>query len=577
MEIPVRQCLVGSLHSSLTRRPCLTLSGASLVTTLLALPAAPVLAASQVSLNFPSFNTTITVPVSELQTFAQTGQLSPSLGAFAKLAPPNSLNQLRTLLQEPFQLTPVSINRFSQSTTGQLLFEALGEFFQTSDQQNGQTALVTAFQGAAANPKGFSVLDVINNFPGDTININGPLSFRAITTIGQRLNDRSAILATIQQLSQTTPWPTLTNPTDLSKSGSTKWIKQTKSLDASPLGLKGSVPVDFYLPQGLTSPAPVVVISYGFASNQNTFAYLASHLASNGFVVAMPTYPYTSEAAISGFLTGTTKARNLDIQGSLLLRPRGTTLLLDYMQKLTETDPSWKQAVNLQQVGILGQSLGGYTALASAGASLDLPGVQQNCSASNFENVVLTFNVSLLFQCQLATAPKTINGVDVSSPNVGDARIKAVVGVNPLTSVVFGRPGMGQLAVPTILIAGDDDVFAPPVQEQINPFTWLTIPNRYLFVLKRGTHFSFLGSEGSQGGALPVPADLIGPSATLAQPALKAASLAFFRSYLQGQTQFLDYLNPTYLQGQVQPPFGVNFVRSLTAKQLLDATSTTSR
>lgn len=528
--------------------------------------AAPVLAAEQISLNFGSLN--VTVPVADLQTFADTGQLSSNLAAYAQLAPRDALTNLRSLLQQSFQLTPTTISQFSKSQTGELSFQALGEFFQTQDNQNGGAALVTAFTNAAVNPKGFTALDVIRQYPGSTIQINGQLSFRAVRAISEKLRNRGLINAELQKLAQASSTVSIPKQADLTQPGPTAWSKQTLDVDAGPLGFKESVPVDYYFPQGLSAPAPVIVIAYGFASNRGTFAYLAQHLASHGFVVVVPTFPGTDTQWVTGFLAAKGPSQ-VDIAAAQLLRPRGITLLLDDLQKKVQTNPLFKQ-VNPQQVGLVGQSLGGYTVLASAGAAINFPVIQQQCSQSNFENVILTFNLSLLFQCQLYNAPQTINNVPVSNGNVGDPRVKAVIAINPLTSTIFGQSGMSQIKVPTMLISGNDDIFAPPLPEQIYPFTWLTTADKYLFVLKQGTHFSFLGGDDSQGG-LPVPSDLIGPDPKLARPSLKAVSLAFFNSYLGNQPQYRPYLNQSYVQTLVPQPFGVNFLKSLTSAQLQQA------
>ena len=45
--------------------------------------------------------------------------------------------------------------------------------------------------------------------------------------------------------------------------------------------------VDLYLPQN-QSAAPVVIISHGWGSAKESFAWLAQHLASHGFAVAVP-------------------------------------------------------------------------------------------------------------------------------------------------------------------------------------------------------------------------------------------------------------------------------------------------
>ena len=49
-----------------------------------------------------------------------------------------------------------------------------------------------------------------------------------------------------------------------------------------------------------------------------------------------------------------------------------------------------------------------------------------------------------------------------------------------------------------MLIAGSADTVAPALLEQIQPFTWLTSPNKYLVLMNNGTHFSTIEESPSK-------------------------------------------------------------------------------
>ncbi len=70
-------------------------------------------------------------------------------------------------------------------------------------------------------------------------------------------------------------------------------------------------------------------------------------------------------------------------------RPLDVKFLLDELENRDKSDPSIQ--LNLQQVGVIGQSFGGYTALALAGASLNKEQLQKDCQKLND-----SLNVSLL-------------------------------------------------------------------------------------------------------------------------------------------------------------------------------------
>jgi hypothetical protein len=74
----------------------------------------------------------------------------------------------------------------------------------------------------------------------------------------------------------------------------------------------GSTPVDLYLPD--TRPAPLVVLSHGFARNSAHHAGNAAHLAKHGFLVAVP--EDTHPAALAGLVSNL--VRSSTTRGDLL-------------------------------------------------------------------------------------------------------------------------------------------------------------------------------------------------------------------------------------------------------------------
>ncbi|HBW56372.1 MAG TPA: hypothetical protein DEF27_00665, partial [Oscillatoriales bacterium UBA8482] len=204
---------------------------------------------------------------------------------------------------------------------------------------------------------------------------------------------------------------------------------------------------------------------------------------------------------------------------------------------------------------------GGYTALAVGGATFNSTRINQECE--KFANQQITLNISILLQCQATSIAN-------KGYNLQDKRVKVVIAINPITSVVFGQEGMSKIQIPTLIIGGSDDYIAPAVSEQIYPFSWLTTPYKYLMLLEKGTHFSFLQSGEA---VIPVPAQIIGPNPELAFPFLKAISLVFFNSYIRGQTEYLPYLNAGYIQRLETSPFSLTIVNKLTQENIQEALS----
>ena len=139
--------------------------------------------------------------------------------------------------------------------------------------------------------------------------------------------------------------------------------------------------------------------------------------------------------------------------------------------------------------------------------------------------------------------------------------------VNPLGKI-FAQEGMSQINIPTAIVSGTNDLITPPVSEQMLPFSWLKTIDKYLILVQPGTHFSFL-QEGL--GVLPVPDNLVGPSSSLAYPALKTVSTAFFKAHIAQEPEYRSFLNRESISAIDSEPFQLSLIRSLTETQLEQA------
>ncbi|NJO71717.1 MAG: hypothetical protein HC825_08605 [Oscillatoriales cyanobacterium RM1_1_9] len=239
-------------------------------------------------------------------------------------------------------------------------------------------------------------------------------------------------------------------------------------------------------------------------------------------------------------------------------RPRDITDLINQLEQRSRTDPAFPGKIDFQNVGVVGQSFGGYTALAVAGAGLNLSTLTQGCR--NFINRRISLNLSTLLQCQ---------AIDIAreQTNFRDPRVKGAIAINPLASLVFGETGLGQIQIPVMIISGTNDYVTPAVTEQILPFTWLKTLEKYLVLVEPGTHFSLLDEPRGR----TFPPELIGPDPTLAYPYLQAIALAFFDLHLLNRSAAAAYLTPTYLDQLDEPPFSLSILRQLTAAEIRQA------
>ncbi|NJL86059.1 MAG: alpha/beta fold hydrolase [Leptolyngbyaceae cyanobacterium SM1_1_3] len=335
-------------------------------------------------------------------------------------------------------------------------------------------------------------------------------------------------------------------------------------------------PADLYIPvtsqiasREFPGRFPVVVISHGLGSDRTTYGYLASYLTSYGFVVLAIEHGGSSAGQLLALTEGRTDQVVSDEE--FINRPQEVSLTLDALTNYSRSDPYLQRRINLDQVGVVGQSFGGFTALALAGATFDQAALSAHCPPD-----LNTFNVSLLLQCQALALfqPAQLEGavtgprLSAANPSFADPRIKAAIAINPVGSIIFGSQGMGQIAVPTLLISGTSDTVAPALAEQIIPFTWLQTPERYLVLLQNGTHFSTIARSQTNSELLSLPTDIIGPRPDIAQTYLEVISTVFFVSHLRQDQRYRPLLSSAFAAQLSQPPLPLSLVRSLTLDQL---------
>ena len=487
------------------------------------------------------------VAVANLETFARTGELPNELRTLDRFLTDEQLDQLRTGLTVSADVDVVTISQFLYSSQGEAALQLLGDVVQTAGRQNGALAIRAALILAAADGEGqFNALNILNHFPTEGARVDLQRLSTIARTVITALNETEAAVAQIQQQAELELANASTanvNAVNLVEPGPERW--QVQSLNQLTL------PTDLYLPAGQN--APLIVISHGLGGNRATFAYLAQHLASYGFAVAVVEHPGSSAAQLEALLTGI--ADDVIESEEMIRRPLAIQTLLDELATMAQDDATIGDHINLQQVGVLGQSLGGYTSLALAGATVQNDALEPVCPVQTSRARPL--NLSLLLQCAVLDLPQPL-------PPLADQRIQAAIAVNPLDSAVFGPVGMANIAVPTMLVSGSADTVTPALSEQIRPFTWLESAERYLLMMENGTHFSTIYEADPSAASIPVPLQLIGPAPEAAQRYLQAMSVAFFKTHLAAEDTYHPYLNQAAVQPLSQAELPLSLVQEFT-------------
>jgi predicted dienelactone hydrolase len=492
------------------------------------------------------------IPIKSLEIYAKTGQIDNNLAAYAQYVDEKQLQQLKRTLLAPISLNVVEVSQFLYTPIGERLLERLGEIIRLESGLNGFYAIRAALILSAAQQESFTLLDILRNYSSDTISIDltrtQEIAEAIQTFVNQTQNAISFINQKFSQEINTTRTPSNLGTCDFRQPGRLRTQKITIILNDQ--SRSRTFPTDIYLPIAATS-SPVIVISHGLGSNRTSFAYLAQHLASYGFVVAVPEHPGSNTQQQEALLEG--RADRVTNPREFIDRPLDIKYLLDELTRLSQSNLALRGRLNLRQVGVVGQSFGGYTTLALAGAAINFEQLNKDCPA-----LESSLNISQLLQCLALKLPK-------SNYNLSDYRVKAIIAINPVDSSIFGQASLSQINIPTMIVASSNDTIAPALPEQIIPFTWLTTPNKYLALINGGTHLSTIAE--SPNTPVSIPQQVKGADPTLARSYIKALSVPFFQTYLAQQPSYMRYLNASYAKTISREPLPLSLLQNLTLTQ----------
>jgi predicted dienelactone hydrolase len=508
----------------------------------------------------------LTILVKDLEIYANSGRLSPALQAYAKYLKPDQLKNLREALKKRIDLSGQVVSQFLYTPTGEKLLERASTLVKARSKVSSVQALRSAMILSANDPDGLTVLRMLQNYPDAGIQLDvaqGLEVFQGIRTLVQQTN--TAISLVNQQAevaAKSLPVAKRKDLAALSRAGTFAWEMIPLSLaDNRPQRLEMSGKVreylaDVYLPKpGNVRPQPVVVISHGLGSGRTSFRYFAEHLASHGYVVAVPEHPGSSNRQLEALVEG--KAADISSPTEFLDRPADVSYLLDELMRLNQTDDRFKDRLNLKQVGVMGQSFGGNTALALVGAKFDFKRLQEGCGSKLSKSL----NLSLLLQCQVQQLPQKNYALQ-------DSRVKAAIAVNPIGATVFGPEGFRAINKPLMMISSSADAIALPLPEQIEPFTWLSNIEKRLILVNGATHFSTIDEVQPTEKVFVTPQELIGRTPDVARLYMRALGLAFFQTYVKQQPKTSVFLTPASIQSQSLQPLALRGVTSLSVETL---------
>jgi predicted dienelactone hydrolase len=212
---------------------------------------------------------------------------------------------------------------------------------------------------------------------------------------------------------------------------------------------------------------PVVVLSHGSGGNAERLGWLAGYLAHRGMIVVAPDHP------------GTTSGDSDPVQTPLIWqRTDDLTAALDLMQNA----PPGGLQPDMTRVGVLGFSLGGYTALGLAGVRVTKAAFIDHCSGAP----------DAVDCAWMVAAGVDFTAIDAARYDAShaDARVTAAVAIDPALVNAVVSEGLTGISVPFLLInLGDVGAIpggsdAADIAKVLPDATYQTVPG--------AAHFSFL-------------------------------------------------------------------------------------
>ncbi len=283
-----------------------------------------------------------------------------------------------------------------------------------------------------------------------------------------------------------------------------------------PLFRVGAVAPDAPFADG--RPRPVILFSHGFGGTARMMAWFGTALARAGYVVVAVDHPGNN--------------------GLDTMTAGGAILLWDRVQDLraaldaAKADGAIGPHLDLSRLGVSGFSAGGFTALVSAGARVDMNRFVAFCRRFPADGVCAPqkeFALTIDDAQRALAAPELAAEAAHAGDDHAIPGVRAAFAIAPAVVQALPPEGLARVGVPVAIILGDADPVAPPATNGL--VAAKAISQAGLKVLPGVGHYDFLSTCTAAGVAvLPICAIKVPQDATH-QAAIDMA-LAFFRRTL---------------------------------------------
>lgn len=218
-------------------------------------------------------------------------------------------------------------------------------------------------------------------------------------------------------------------------------------------------------------PFPVIVFSHGSTSFAEQSFYQTEFFASHGFIVAACNH------------VGNTSASNDETIMVYMMqqRPRDVSMMIDHLERVnsSESDPFFAK-VDLDKIGAIGHSFGGFTVTYLAGAIFQFDRLLEFCGYGRKK-------IQPFFCTKLGE--DNIHQFDREAI-IEDDRIKAIIPQAPVAYQAFWDEGIKEIDIPVLMQIGELDETLDPYAEMYPAYDAMNSP-KYLQIFNTGGHYTF--------------------------------------------------------------------------------------
>ena len=361
---------------------------------------------------------------------------------------------------------PVQTNRVVAQLSGTPLLQqallaatTLGEVDGLQPDLSGD-ALNRAVEEASVNGE-LTLLALLRAMPGESVRVDLARALGALQRMLAQRRLASALVESEPAVDVTEAW---------SAPGGRSSQRRLIEVPANHRG--GSLEVVVWEPQA-DALDRLVVISHGLWDSPESFEGWASHLASHGYRVLLPSHPGSDISQQREMLAGHTPPPGPD---ELRLRPLDVSAVID--------------ADGADSVVVIGHSWGATTALQLAGTQPSANRLRERCTDLTDPDR----NLSWVLQCSFLSS--------ADRAGLADTRVRAIVAVSPPVNLLFERGAGIDMQARALLVSGTRDWVVSPDPEAVVPFAPAKLRGHQLVLVDGGDHFNLKSPADGDGGPL---------------------------------------------------------------------------